>query len=424
MDVSTKYYKKAVTYYNEAQMEKALYFCEKSISNSLKSAAAINLKGLLLYLKGELTEAEALWKINHDYNKDQVAKKYLENLEKDKELLRLYTKAQEAMAHMDFKDALVLLQQCAKSDFNAIGVNNALSTVYIQLGRYEEAKECIRKVTAIDKYDKVSRENTNLLIEYRVIGKTQKRKFIFGTSVIALALMVWIGNRALNKDGRNFEVDSQNNIVLKEDTSLPSNDEGEMVIEETPIVEETPVIEEIPIEEKEVYTFPRTELKNAVDSKNYEGLDELLKDVIYDELSGEDKAVYIKAKQLLIDEGVAYFYNKGREQHVEKKYEEALRYYSRAEAYSEAVHLNADILYMTGDCYESLGNIERATDYYNKYLSLYSAYGYEDTALYKLALIYKDIDINLAKKYASEIVNNYKKSIYNNSVIKSIANLK
>ncbi|WP_163195154.1 tetratricopeptide repeat protein [Clostridium thermarum] len=424
MDVSTKYYKKAVTYYNEAQMEKALYFCEKSISNSLKSAAAINLKGLLLYLKGELTEAEALWKINHDYNKDQVAKKYLENLEKDKELLRLYTKAQEAMAHMDFKEALALLQQCAKSDFNAIGVNNALSTVYIQLGRYEEAKECIRKVTAIDKYDKVSRENTNLLIEYRVICKTQKRKLIFGTSVIALALMVWIGNRALNKDGRNFEVDSQNNIVLKEDTPLPSNDEGEMVIEETPIVEETPVIEETPIEEKEVYTFPRTELKNAVDSKNYEEIDELLKDVIYDELSGEDKAVYIKAKQLLIDEGVAYFYNKGREQHVEKKYEEALRYYSRAEAYSEAVHLNADILYMSGDCYESLGNIERAIEYYNKYLSLYSAYGYEDTALYKLALIYKDIDINLAKKYASEIVNNYKKSIYNNSVIKSIANLK
>ncbi|HEY5523841.1 MAG TPA: hypothetical protein VIK26_00730, partial [Clostridium sp.] len=62
-----KAYIKAVRYYEECEIEKAIKKCEESISDSLKNSSALNLKGLLLYLKGDLEGAVAQWKINSDF---------------------------------------------------------------------------------------------------------------------------------------------------------------------------------------------------------------------------------------------------------------------------------------------------------------------------------------------------------------------
>ena len=63
--------------------EEAIELCEKGISNSLKDAKILNLKGLLLYTKGKLEEAIALWKINKDYNNNSIAKAYIEDSKND-----------------------------------------------------------------------------------------------------------------------------------------------------------------------------------------------------------------------------------------------------------------------------------------------------------------------------------------------------
>jgi len=45
---------------------------------------------------------------------------------------------------------------------------------------------------------------------------------------------------------------------------------------------------------------------------------------------------------------------------------------------------------------------------------------YGDLSLYKLAMIYKDIDKNKSKEYAKVINNEFSKSMYNNINIKNI----
>ncbi len=68
---NNKLYSKAIKYYEEGKLEKALLQCEEAISLNLRNSAALNLKGLLLYLKGNLDEAVATWKINWDFNDDK-----------------------------------------------------------------------------------------------------------------------------------------------------------------------------------------------------------------------------------------------------------------------------------------------------------------------------------------------------------------
>ena len=54
MDKSQKIYNKALDKYNKGYIGKSMELCDESISISIKNGAAINLKGLLLYLKGDL----------------------------------------------------------------------------------------------------------------------------------------------------------------------------------------------------------------------------------------------------------------------------------------------------------------------------------------------------------------------------------
>ena len=54
MDKSQKKYIKALDNYNNGYIDKAIKLCEESISINIKNSAAINLKGLLYYLNGDL----------------------------------------------------------------------------------------------------------------------------------------------------------------------------------------------------------------------------------------------------------------------------------------------------------------------------------------------------------------------------------
>ena len=86
MEKSKKNYMKAMDYYSEGNFEKALIYCEKSLELGRGNSAALNLKGLLYYLKGDLEEARNQWKINYRLNNDDVARKYLEDSSKDREI--------------------------------------------------------------------------------------------------------------------------------------------------------------------------------------------------------------------------------------------------------------------------------------------------------------------------------------------------
>lgn len=59
MNKSNIYYEKALNYYHKGYIDKAIELCEKSISDNIKNKAAIDLKGFLHYLKGDLKNSRA-----------------------------------------------------------------------------------------------------------------------------------------------------------------------------------------------------------------------------------------------------------------------------------------------------------------------------------------------------------------------------
>ena len=52
-----KTYLKAVEYYDKGELDKAIKLCDECISQNLKNGSALNLKGLILYSKGDLEGA-------------------------------------------------------------------------------------------------------------------------------------------------------------------------------------------------------------------------------------------------------------------------------------------------------------------------------------------------------------------------------
>jgi tetratricopeptide (TPR) repeat protein len=422
MDKNAKYYKKALEKYHNGDLEKAIIFCEKGISSSLKNFAALNLKGLLMYFKGNLSEAKALWKLNKDYNKDEVAKKYLESLKDDKKRLALYERSDSLIKEMKFKEALDLLIECKKSDFNLIAVQNALTKVYIHLGQYEEAKICIDKVLEVDRNNKEAKENRKLLVDYRVIEKQYNyKKMAFTVSsvlLVAVTLSILIPRLRTAKSNK-----ANNNYASSIKGNEKKNQENKKQEENPPKESKAEVKEEVPkdIEEK---LFPSDKLNSALENKEFNTLYSILTDYSLEDLREEDKLPYKMAKELMEDEAVEYFYTIARDFHTKDQYKAALEEYRKLELLAEEHYLYESVIYMLADCYKSINEMDKAIDYYEKYLSLEEKTGYEDTVLYEMVLIYKDIDKNKAKAFAKEIRDRFKDSIYNNSVVEEILNTK
>ena len=146
-----KKYIMATKFYQNGEIDKALKKCEESIAEDLKNSAALNLKGLLLYLKGDLKGAVATWKINADFNDDDIAKNYIEDSKRDKDKIKLYKEAEVLLTRLSINEAEKKLNMCKESDFNAIKVNLALSVCYLRKGDYENAGVSLTKALSIDK---------------------------------------------------------------------------------------------------------------------------------------------------------------------------------------------------------------------------------------------------------------------------------
>ena len=123
-------YNKAMDYYEKGKINKALEICEDVLSEGLDNPAVLNFKGLLLYQKGNLTEAITAWKINRDLNNDDIAKNYIKDAMADERRLDLYKQAEKALRQLKVDMALDLFNRCSESDFNAIKVNTGIAMCY------------------------------------------------------------------------------------------------------------------------------------------------------------------------------------------------------------------------------------------------------------------------------------------------------
>jgi tetratricopeptide (TPR) repeat protein len=200
MDKSGKIYVKAMNKYNDGYIDKALDLCERSISINIANAAALNLKGILHYLKGDLDNAKKMWNISYKRNNDEVSKKYLRDAIKDKEKLQLYVNALELIKQLNISGALEILKQCENSHFNFINVNNNISLCYIKQGEYDKALNHINEVLKVDKKNTQAIMNKKTLIEYGNLKKeiNYKKIFIVTASVLLTIFIVFLGKTYMN----------------------------------------------------------------------------------------------------------------------------------------------------------------------------------------------------------------------------------
>ena len=59
-----KFYLKAKKFYDSGELDKAIEYCDYSIGENIKNPSALNLNGLILYLKGDIESSKKIWDLN------------------------------------------------------------------------------------------------------------------------------------------------------------------------------------------------------------------------------------------------------------------------------------------------------------------------------------------------------------------------
>jgi tetratricopeptide (TPR) repeat protein len=416
-----KQYDKSIHLFQNGEIDKALVICEKLISENLKNTSALNLKGLLLYIKGDLKSAEATWKINKDFNDDGISKGYLKDIQKDWERQSLYDQALKDIKEMYIKDAEKKLSICSESDFNKINVNNAIAFCFIKRGEYEKAKECIDVVRAIDKNNKVALDNYKVIKEF---SEGNRPKINFKLVIIAL-MICFVGVIAylFYKPVSQYISKVKTNYIASRSTK---KDETKTIdktnTNQTTTTNNTTTDKNTENNKQEEAKFPVDQVKAAVNDKDYNKLYTIITSFNKDKLGVNDKIAYNSGDQLLINSGVGSFYDAGRSYFSAKDFVKAKIEFEKASKFSKDNYLNPHIIYMLGVTNEKIEDYEKALVYYDQYVNSYYGGDYTAECLYKLATINNNSDKAKAKQYAEKISKDFNKSMYYNSTIKDILN--
>lgn len=358
--MNNKGYEKALYLYNNGNIEKAIEICEKEISRDLSNSKVLNLKGLLLYLKGDLEDAIDIWKINKDYNDDEISSLYLKDVKDDFKKLELYKEAKGLIEDLSIVEALDILEKCSESDFNSIKVNNALASCYLRRGDIEKTKGYLDKVFKLDKNNEEGK-----LIKSRLKAIDKKSNLLIISLVTFLIVITSIfillkGKEIINLKPKEAQVDNS-------------------YIEEKEVINSEVINSEVEKENEEVKILNNEEIKEN----------------------------YIKATS---------YYEEGKYQEAKDLLEETI-------SKSNSNHLDDDIIFLLASSYEAIGSMNKAVENYDKYILNYEEGSYIKEAYYRAALIYKDINIEKSKEYANKIIINYPNSIYNNNYMKEIMKL-
>ncbi len=375
-----KVYEKALDLYNKGYIDKAIEQCEIGISRNLKDSNLLNLKGLLLYLKGNIEEAVSLWKINKDYNGDNISKSYLIDIEKVFRRKELFEEAEELIKNLNIDEGIEILNICNESDFNLIGVNNNLAICYMKKGLYDNSKFYIKKVFAVDK-NNITAKSINKEIN-EILDIKDNNKIVFKSMIITFIIFMIVSTGAI-------VMGKLKNTPLVEEKLLSDNLSASNNIENSNTINES-----------ENSSSKDEAKQNNIQDKNNEKIENPLTE-------GDITTNYINATNLFSQE----------------KYNDAKVLLEKTIIYSEKSHLNDDILFLLASASEKIAKNEEAIKYFEQYIYKYEKGNYIEEAYYKIALLYKEINIEKSKFYAQALVNKYKNSIYNNNIIKGILNI-
>lgn len=376
-------YEKALILYNNGYIDKAIDICKMGINRNLSNSKLLNLKGLLLYLKGDLEEAVALFKINRHFNNDDISSSYLKDIEKDYERLDLYNKAVECINNFEIDEAIELLDLCTESDFNSINVNKYLAICYLRKGDYLKSHENLSKLIEIDKanvYAKEINKELNNALEIKDSSLMKKIILVALLIILSIFITIFIKDKFSNKYNEdNIKAEEvQNNIEVN--NSHNENNSNQI---------------------------------NGENGNNEEVNNENREETSEKEDKGEEIEVLTK-------EQIRESYIKASSYYEDNNIEEAKAVLEKVLPSAEKSYLRDDIMFLLASTYENINDVDKAINYYDFYIEEYEGGSYIQEAYYRAALIYKDRNNEKSKTYALKLKDNYPNSIYNNSKIQEI----
>ena len=421
-----KAYAKAMDYYEKGKINKALEICEEVLLEGLDNPVVLNFKGLLLYQKGNLNEAITVWKINEDFNNDDIAKNYIKDAIADERRLDLYKQGEQALKQFKIDKALELFKICSESDFNAIKVNTGIAICYQKKGDLYKAKEYVDKALSIDQNAITAKIIKKELKEDGVDLDSQNssKGFLIGITILFLVLAIVAGgylimSKVKAKNLANNIEETKDNELLEEKSSTV-DDSKETEVQETSKVNSETTSEEIVKKDPKSTNFDKDKLKTLMESKDLAGVYEQLKNVKAESISSEDTEVYNKAVDLMKSEGVSKFYEYGLWYFNQSNYSDARISFDKAYTYCEGNSLKEHIVFYRASATYKQQDNQTALAQYEEYYNQYPKGIYVQEALYQLTLLSNSVDKEKSKTYANILINNFPNSIYINDNIASI----
>ena len=417
-----KRYNKAMNFYNNGQMNRALEICENILANDLSCSEVLNLKGLMLYQKGLLKEAKIVWKLNYDINNDSVAKKYIEDCKSDDERIEKYKDAEYNLKNMNIDKAMMLFRECMESEFNSIKVNTGIAMCYMRKGDNYRAKEFIDKALHIDNEAVTANALKKDLINLGLYSNENRvsKKVLSVITVLFIIGAICAGgysiytkvglNNSISKDSSlNTEEDIKKDESLGSDSNKDTNDSDQ----------EDQNLENEQADKKEAI-FNNENVALLLKNKDVDKLYDEINMVNEETLSGQDLELYNNAIELLRTNGVSKFYEYGVWYFNNGNYNSAKVELEKAYKYCDKSDLKEHIVFYKGSTASQLGDNSEALKLYKEYYSLYPKGAYIEGVLYELALLTNTTNKNMGKEYARELVNNYPNSLYINDYIRDI----
>ncbi|WP_143316989.1 tetratricopeptide repeat protein [Clostridium sp. HBUAS56017] len=414
-----KDYMKAVRFYEEGELEKALKKCDESISNNLRNAATLNLKGLILYLKGDLEGAKAQWKINSEHNDDSLAKHYIHDSKSDIKRAQYYKVGESYLKQLRIEEAIAELEKCTESDFNSIKVNLALSICYLRKGDYARSSVYATKVLNVDRNNIGAK---NIAKELKDVGgiklEVSKRNIWAKGLLFTVATVIIVGSIVA---GARIYLNSKNTSSESSETLVEKNQDTDNAQEEN-IDDKNETEEKGETKTENLVDF--SVLESSVNNKDYEAIYNNIKNVNGNDLKGRDKTIYYKGIEILKNEGANFFYRKGSELYNKKALNEAKSEFSKGYEYGNGNYIYPHIVFFKAATDEELGNIDDAISGYEEFYNKFKNETYMEETTYKLALLYKERDIDKSIAFAREIREKYPSSMYNNKAISNLLDTK
>lgn len=417
-----KQYNKAMNFYNNGQMNRALEICENILANDLSCSEVLNLKGLMLYQKGLLKEAKIVWKLNYDINNDSVAKKYIEDCKSDDKRIEKYKDAEYNLKNMNIDKAMMLFRECMESEFNSIKVNTGIAMCYMRKGDNYRAKEFIDKALHIDNEAVTANALKKDLINLGLYSNENRvsKKVLSVITVLFIIGAICVGgysiytkvslNNSISKDSSlNTEEDIKKDESLGSDSNKDTNDSDQ----------EDQNLENEQADKKEAI-FNNENVALLLKNKDVDKLYDEINMVNKETLSGQDLELYNNAIELLRTNGVSKFYEYGVWYFNNGNYNSAKVELEKAYKYCDKSDLKEHIVFYKGSTASQLGDNSEALKLYKEYYSLYPKGAYIEGVLYELALLTNTTNKNMGKEYARELVNNYPNSLYINDYIRDI----